>query len=133
MNKHYSPLIQIQAMKTCYPQFVARRLAEGKIEWIGNLSPSPRMRPYEVSIVHAGDARPKVRILTPPIKDNAPHRHADGTLCLYHPDNFKWSRSKLISKYIVPWTIGWIYFYEVWLEHGEWIGPEAEHTEIKAA
>ncbi len=133
MSKHYSPLIQIEAMRACYPQFVVKERSAEKIEWVGDLRPSPRIRPYHVSIVHAGDARPKVRVLAPLIKDDAPHRHGDGTLCLYHPDNFKWSSPKLISKYIVPWSLGWVYFYEVWLEHGVWLGPEVEHSTAQAA
>jgi len=28
---------------------------------------------------------------------------------------------------IMGWTAGWIYFYEYWLQTGEWIGPEVPH------
>src|SRR5215207_3115242 len=97
MSKHYSPFIQIATMKAFYPQFAVKQRDEGKIEWVGALRPSPRIKPYRVSIIHAGDARPKVRVLSPLIKESAPHMHSDGTLCLYHPDNFKWSSAKLIS------------------------------------
>ena len=29
---------------------------------------------------------------------------------------------KFLSKTIVPWTVEWLYFYELWLATGEWYG-----------
>ena len=33
----------------------------------------------------------------------------------------------LIARYIVPWAAAWLYFYEVWLDLGVWLGPEVPH------
>ena len=36
--------------------------------------------------------------------------------------------TKLISNTIIPWTIEWLYFYELWLATGEWLGG-GEHVD----
>jgi hypothetical protein len=126
-KKHYNPNIQIQAMKSNYPQF--RSIVKGDdIEFIGELTVKPEFPKYTVSITYRGNLRPLVRILSPVLVEKPIHfYHESKSLCLYHPKDYKWSHGKLIAKDIVPWTAGWIYFYEVWLETGKWLGPEAEH------
>jgi len=42
-------------------------------------------------------------------------------ICLYLPGQ-DWDKSKYISSTIVPWTVEWLYFYEVWLATGKWCG-----------
>lgn len=41
-------------------------------------------------------------------------------LCLYYGDEFK--RGMSISETLIPWTIEWLYFYELWLATGKWLG-----------
>lgn len=41
-------------------------------------------------------------------------------ICLYRYREF--TTYKFISKTIVPWTVEWLYFYELWLATGEWYG-----------
>lgn len=33
----------------------------------------------------------------------------------------------LIAKTILPWTALWLYYYELWLDTGKWLGPSS-HT-----
>jgi hypothetical protein len=51
-------------------------------------------------------------------------------LCLYDPAAGEWSPEAYIAETIVPWTIEWLYWFEVWLLTGEWKGggrhPERE-------
>ena len=40
-------------------------------------------------------------------------------------DFFRYSEfnsSKLIANTIIPWTVEWLYYYELWLATGEWLG-----------
>jgi hypothetical protein len=41
-------------------------------------------------------------------------------LCLYRYQEF--NSYKYLSKTIIPWTVEWLYFYELWLATGEWCG-----------
>ncbi|ACX76279.1 hypothetical protein Fisuc_2696 [Fibrobacter succinogenes subsp. succinogenes S85] len=43
-------------------------------------------------------------------------------LCLYHPKKRPWDRSMLLSETVIPWAIEWLYFYEIWLCTGQWLG-----------
>lgn len=136
MGNHYKKRFlpsdrQILSMRSEYPQFIAKKHG-GQVEFIGELSVKPECPTYTVSIMYRGDKSPRVKILSPKLVDNPPHfYHSIGSLCLYKPKNYKWYKDRLISKDIVSWTAGWIYFYETWLEKGIWMGPEAEHDKIK--
>lgn len=123
-------VVQIEAMKKLYPHF-HWFLKKGDLVFKGNLFITKEMPVYNVSVVYRRAKNPKVFINSPILKKNAPHRYREGNLCLYHPSNFKWTGRQLIAKYIMGWTIAWIYFYEVWLETGIWYGPEVLHKEDK--
>ncbi len=56
-----------------------------------------------------------------------PHVYFGNRLCLYHPDDFVWTKEKDIVQTIMCWAAIWIDFYEIWKETGVWLGPEAEH------
>lgn len=36
---------------------------------------------------------------------------------------------KLLADTIIPWTVEWLYFYELWLATGEWLGG-GEHPDF---
>ena len=98
----------------------------------GEIFVAPEISTYKISIKCTVERSPKVKILSPKLKDNARHLYSDKTLCLYHPANFKWSeKPNIIIKQIVSWTAVWIYFHEYWLQTGEWIGPEVSHSKKK--
>jgi hypothetical protein len=87
----------------------------------------------EVNLVGAGRNVPSVRVLAPrlvnvPGRRQPPHTFGDGTLCLYHTDDFRWDGTQLIAATIVPWACEWCYFYELWVATGEWLGPEYPHS-----
>lgn len=113
-------------MKALFPDLHYQQ-REGKDLFIGKLYINEDILPYRILIEYRGNIRPLVKVLSPAIKEDAPHRHEDGSLCLYRPDYYKWNSSKLLAKDIIPWTAAWIYFYEYWLQTGQWLGPEAPH------
>ena len=130
-TKPYNTQLQILAMKSIYPAFGVARRTQNEIEFIGQLQVKPELPIYTVSITYRGEIRPSVKIISPPIVEGAKHVYPDGTLCLYHPEDYQWRREKLVAIDIVPWIASWIYFYEVWLQTNIWYGPEASHNTQK--
>jgi hypothetical protein len=35
----------------------------------------------------------------------------------------------LIATTILPWTALWLYYYELWLDTGKWLGPSSHATD----
>lgn len=131
-NKYFNPEVQIRAMKSRYPEFKAKKLSNGNIEFIGELQVKPELPIYTISITYRGNLSPLIKVLHPELVAEPPHIYQETrTLCLYKPANYNWTKEKLIAKDIVSWTAAWIYFYEVWLQKGKWYGPEASHTNQK--
>lgn len=126
-KKKHNAKLQILAMKNKYPQFKSK-IEDDSIFFIGELQVKPEFPKYTVSIQYRNSSQPIVKILNPPLVSNPPHVYTEKKLCLYHPENFKWKKEKLIANEIIEWTSAWIYFYEVWLETGNWYGPEAPHN-----
>lgn len=122
--------VQINAMKRFFPNFRYRREGE-KLIFTGTLLVRKNLPHYKIKVVYRGDGRPKVFVLSPTLDSRAPHLWPDGSLCLYHPNIFKWNARRLIAKEIMLWTAVWIYFYEYWKQSGRWIGPEAPHGDKK--
>ncbi|MDX2001357.1 MAG: hypothetical protein SFW35_02940 [Chitinophagales bacterium] len=128
--KPFNPETQVLSMRSSYPDFKCNKKGLA-MEFTGILRVMPELPEYTVTVIYDLDKRPKVYIRAPQLLENAPHLYPDGTLCLYHPDNYHWTREKLIAKEIMSWTAAWIYFYEVWLETGKWFGPEVNHQNPK--
>ena len=125
-KQKYNLDVQIRAMKQRYPQFKHKK--EGNtIVFEGTLQVKPEFPVYTISILYRGSLPPIVKVVNPQLVENPPHvyRSAENKLCLYHPNNFNWTKEKFVAKEIIEWTAGWLYFYEVWLETGVWYGPEA--------
>ena len=126
-KKQANPLKQIEAMKSRFPQFQSKK-KDDNIVFIGDLFVKPELPIYRVSVEYKGNLRPTVKVVSPALVEDPPHTFDDNSLCLYHSKNFKWNANKLIAKEIMQWTIAWIYFYEYWLQTGEWIAPEVPHN-----
>ncbi|MDQ3688962.1 MAG: hypothetical protein M3406_02805 [Chloroflexota bacterium] len=56
-----------------------------------------------------------------------PHTFADGSLCVNDrtPNEYEF-----IAFTTVPWLYSWLFFYEHWLDTGEWVGPQVEGHEV---
>ena len=122
---------QIGLMRHYFPQFkyCGKR---NHLRWIGILQPRDTSPAYHIRInYHVGHTAPKVFVLEPEIVDAAPHRYSDNSLCLYYPKDGSWSPYKLVVKTIVPWTVKWLTFYEIWLITDKWFGREAPHNPNK--
>jgi len=122
---------QIGLMRYHFPQLKYRGKGN-QLKWVGPLRPRDSSPEYQLHILYTYHLyAPKVFVLDPEIVDNAPHRYADNSLCLYYPKDGSWSPQMSLAKTIVPWTIRWLTFYEVWLVTDKWFGPEAPHNPNK--
>jgi hypothetical protein len=98
--------------------------------WRGTLQPSEISAVYSILIKYKIGYRPNVWVLKPEPKSNVPHRFSDKSLCLYWNKEWEWSSNKEIVDTILPWTALWLYYYELWLDTGEWLAKEAPHSPI---
>jgi hypothetical protein len=125
-------LIEIAAMKSCYPGFrFYSHHREGY--WLGKLQPSEYSDRYKVKITYRNGSPPQAFVIDPPLVKNSPHIYSpDGSLCLYYPKEQPWRKNWLIAKIFVPWISEYLYFYECWLETGQWYADEILHSKTNA-
>jgi hypothetical protein len=124
--------MQIAAMANRFPTL--RLVGKTQPLWRGDIVPIEGGRAFTLEVHSMWDRRPipRVRVLAPalvavPGGRLPPHTYDDGTLCLYHTDDFRWDGSQYIATTIVPWACAWCFYYELWLATGEWLGPEYPH------
>lgn len=98
--------------------------------WIGEIQPTPISRTYTVIVKFCMWETPQIWIMGDSLKNldspDFPHKYDIDTekkmvrVCLYRYREF--NTYKFLSQTIIPWTIEWLYFYEIWLATGEWCG-----------
>ena len=106
-------------------------LRNGRAVWRGKLQPTEVSPVYTVEVRYQLEATPKVRVLSPVLPENAPHLYGDGSLCLYWPEEWRWQQDVILADTILPWTALWLYYYELWLDTGEWLAPSSPHRGSK--
>lgn len=123
-------------LRLAFPSF--RQVARGNPwVWIGTLIPTGCS--YRVRIAyHPTLARPRVSVVTPRLvrrvaSERIPHTFTDDRICVHLND--EWNSSMPICRTIVPWTVLWLYYYEVWHATGEWLGGghEFHNDEVATA
>jgi Second Messenger Oligonucleotide or Dinucleotide Synthetase domain len=121
-----SAAIQQTAVRRSFPSF--RPTFHGaSVTWKGRIQPRPGSPIYTLAIRYRPGRPPEVRVLRPEIRPDAPHLYPGGLLCLYWPKDRNWNSSKLIGETLIPWAAQWLLYYELWLDTGEWLGPESPH------
>lgn len=65
--------------------------------------------------------------------EGTPHLYPDGSLCLYHPSQYRWKCSELLVHSIIPLTCLWLHCYDIWVATGVWFGDEYPHQATKFA
>ncbi|MGI8423715.1 MAG: hypothetical protein ACR2NO_06330 [Chloroflexota bacterium] len=123
-------------MQSVFPGFSLRLREKGqRAEWTGRLRPTALSQTYVVRIAYQRWDTPRVYVLSPRLEQRpdgrlVPHRYSKSRPCLYLPSANEWDSDRYIADTIIPWTSLWLYFYEVWLATGDWLGggehPEAE-------
>lgn len=109
---------------------------EGRVlSWTGTIRPSLFSPLYDVKMEYKEWGNPKVFIFGENLKNlenqNFPHHYLidveRGIVqpCLFYGNEF--TRRKLLSETIFPWTVEWLYHYEIWLATGRWHGGGISH------
>ena len=107
-----------------FPGFIAT-VRPGSGIWQGILQPRDVSPAYHVVVQYTiARVPPKVTVTQPKLRPN-PHLYPDGSLCLYWPKEWTWSRREIIAETILPWAAVWLLYYELWLDTGEWLGPSS--------
>lgn len=93
--------------------------------WRGELQPSPYSRTYLVKVRYRLGHHPEVSVCDPTLDPNdegwLPHYyHRNDTLCLY--DQGEWNPGMYLAWTIMPWTVEWLFHYEIWKATGVWHG-----------
>lgn len=102
-----------------------------KLRCLGEITPAEGCDHYRIRIDYTPGGIPKVRILKPHIEPKeAIHMYKDGRLCLYYPPDTPWQNNDNIHQKIIPWTAEWLVYYELFLLHGKWLGPEIPHEDF---
>lgn len=103
---------------------------KGKVEIFIQLQPTAESPMYTIKIVtKEWEPAVNVFVVEPDIskyarcKDNKiPHTYLDGSICLYLPNHNEWSYHDSWAETLIPWTCLWLYYFEIWLMTGEWLG-----------
>jgi hypothetical protein len=128
-SKPLSLAIQQACIQERFPQF---KYSRQKNAWIGRFRPTIKSPEYLVVITYKLYTIPKAFVISPTLHPDAPHVYKEsGALCLYYPKDNSWNNRKLLGNTIFLWTAEWLYFYELWLATGQWLGTEAPHTNSK--
>ena len=130
-QKALNPAIQHHCIIRRFPTFKAESLRGGAAVWVGRLQPRDISAAYKVRISYKVWTAPKVSVLEPRLHPEAPHRYEDGSLCLYWPREWFWQPDVVMAETIIPWTALWLFYYELWLDTDEWLGPAAPHQTRK--
>ncbi|WP_414569413.1 hypothetical protein [Nostoc sp. CCY 9925] len=120
--------IQTLHIQRRFPGFTYKR-ERGIGVWRGTLQPFPLSQKYRVAIYYKLNCCPNVKVISPALAPKAPHRWGDGTLCLFYPKESPWRRDMFIATTILPWTALWLYYYELWLDTGKWLGPSSHASD----
>jgi len=130
-KKAPNPMLQIHKMKHYGYEFTWQSGKNQSFTILIKLRPKEASQTYQVKISFGIGQIPKAFVTSPQLKRGSPHTYPDGSLCLYHPDDFNWTDDKALADWIVPWIAAWLFFYEGWLETGIWYGEEAPHDRSK--
>lgn len=104
--------------------------ARARCTGVGKVKPTPLSREYNVTLTYDETQAPKVWVSGEDLQkiddEDFPHNYGVDSennmvqICLYRHREF--TKDKFLANTIIPWTVEWLYFYEIWLATGEWCG-----------
>ena len=124
------------------------RLPGARIEHCGgkmlryhfSVSPGRFGRLYDCVLkIFPGDRWPQMFVVRPDLFELAggerpPHLYDhDGRgalLCLWWPDRCEWTARNKLSDSYIPWTAEWLWYFEEWLQHGQWLAGGAHPVRL---
>lgn len=112
-------------------------LDKGKIIVDIQLKPSKGSLKYSVRLIaKIGSTNVDVFVMRPNIRElkksfPIPHLYPNGSLCLYYPDYNEWNPNDFWADTLIPWTCLWLYYFELWLATGKWLGGGIHPGDVK--
>lgn len=127
-NKRLSLALQAARLRSLYPSANCQ-ITRNHLRWKGTLNPTPLSNNYVVKLSYSLGESPKTYVVSPqlsiPTGERLPHvyNQKNQRLCLYYPgEKSKWNPLAYLAETIVPWASEWLFYYELWLSTGEWLG-----------
>lgn len=130
-NKAITPIQQFSILRHEFPES-SGTIHCGAMTWFGEFTPSPLSDTYKLKITYKQGQAPKAYIVSPkPLQlaegaKRLPHTYSYSNgkqqLCLYLPGTGEWRPSMVIAQTIVHWAVQWMYYYEIWVTTGKWMG-----------
>lgn len=124
---------QAAAIRQAWPGFRCT-ISAGRLSCEGHLRPTNFSRQYRVRVRYAVGSPPEVSvvqpIVTPPPGLGAvPHTYPGTVLrpCVYFPDGKQWTARARLAVTVIPWLVEWLFYFELWLATGEWLGGGIAH------
>lgn len=125
---------QRAAMSSHMPSWRWKGWKQAQARWEGRLQPTDHSKAYKVRIELPRIGSPNIWVLNDPLENaegqQAPHLYSGKRLCLFHPKHGEWHHGMFIHETLVPWCSLWLYYYEIWLATGAWLGG-GEHPSLK--
>lgn len=128
-RRGFSVNSQLQKILLHFPDAQVVKYKGGYFEVVLKLRPTHISRSYEIKLVFEKYSGVKVYVINEILKlaknrNKLPHvySHSEQRLCLYSVSNEEWTTRKLIVSTIIPWISDWLFYYELWLTNGEWLG-----------
>ncbi len=115
------------------------RLSNGRLSFTYQVRPTALSRTYMLELSYTRNSPPDVRVLEPNLVElsgdqgRPPHLYSfqhPVQLCLYLPRSGDWARDQPLSVTVVPWSIEWLFYYEMWQATGEWHGGGAHPVAV---
>ncbi|MEV6287703.1 hypothetical protein [Kribbella sp. NPDC051770] len=122
--------IQALTLQRLVPGSTAQ-IHRGRLNWFGDVQPTPDTRSYSLRLKAAVGQTPSVRVLRPALQPNEdgwlPHVYDTGDLCLSEYGD--WHPRMLFADTYVPWAMEWLMYYELWLATGLWYGDGPDNLD----
>lgn len=128
--------VQIKFLANEFPNGEVKSQTLRRLKWEMDIVPSPNSSCYRIRIDYTIGTPPKVYVIEPAVLKKAdgatllPHVFdtEEQRLCLFYGRIGEWDSSMFLSRTIVPWASEWLYFYELWVITGEWLGEGIGHS-----
>mgnify|MGYP003394051487 FL=1 len=112
------------------------RLSRTSLVWVYSGRPTPVGRLYTLELEFRQGEHPSVSVNSPNLLALAsgralPHVYEQdpARLCLFLPWTDEWTPQRTLVETVMPWSLLWLYYFEVWLGTGAWTGGGMHPTE----
>lgn len=128
--RRHSLALQRKKIKQDWPDGKFKSFSYKKFTWIVKIKPTSISRNYDIRLECEVSKPPRVYLYGENLRNledrDFPHIYRrdinkhEVQLCLALPKEFNYSM--FVADTIIPWTVEWLFYYEIWLYSGSWYG-----------